>query len=73
MNHYSKNTNKIYLRPGLRIKKFLQSLHSYYKLIVVNSENKDYTEQIIKFIVIEQKTFIIDYINKILFILMKKL
>ena len=55
LSYVSKDTNKIYLRPGLR--EFLQSLHSYYELIVFTFENKDYADQIIDFIEIEQKYF----------------
>ena len=55
LSYVSKDTNKIYLRPGLR--EFLQSLHSYYELIVFTSENKEYADQIIDFIEIEQKFF----------------
>ena len=55
LSYVSKETKKIYLRPGLR--EFLQSLHPYYELIVFTSENKDYADQIIDFIEIEQKYF----------------
>ena len=71
LSYLSKDTNKIYLRPSLR--EFLQNLPSYYELIVVTSENKDYAEQIIDFLEIEQKNLFIIDLNKSLFILMKKI
>ena len=50
-----KGTNTIYLRPGLR--EFLDNISQYYELIVFSSGIKDYAEQIINFIEIDEKYF----------------
>ncbi len=53
--HVPKGTNIIYLRPGLR--EFLESLIPFYELIVFTTGVKDYADQIINFIEIDQKYF----------------
>ena len=53
--HVPKGTNIIYLRPGLR--EFLESLIPFYELIVFTTGDKDYADQIINFIEIDQKYF----------------
>ena len=50
-----KGTNTIYLRPGLR--EFLDNISQYYELIVFSSGIKDYSDQIINFIEIDDKYF----------------
>jgi len=50
-----KGTNTIYLRPGLR--EFLESISLYYELIVFSFGIKDYADQIINFIEIDEKFF----------------
>ena len=50
-----KGTNIIYLRPGLR--EFLDNISHYYELIVFSSGIKDYSDQIINFIEIDDKYF----------------
>ena len=53
--HVPKNCNSIILRPGLR--NFLHSLLPYYELIVFTTGLKEYADQIINFIEIEEKYF----------------
>ena len=53
--HVPKGTNIIYLRPGLR--EFLESLIPFYEIIVFTTGVKDYADQIINFIEIDQKYF----------------
>ena len=55
ISHVPQGTNIIYLRPGLR--EFLESLNPYYELIVFTSGIKEYADQIINFIEIDQKYF----------------
>ena len=53
--HVPKNCSSIILRPGLR--NFLHSLLPYYELIVFTTGVKEYADQIINFIEMEEKYF----------------
>ena len=53
--HVPKNSNSIILRPGLRT--FLHSLLPFYELIIFTTGTKEYADQIINFIEIEEKYF----------------